>query len=124
MKNESIVIKDRVVAININKTYREGMSDDELYEYTRGIWRLDRDRAENAKYAFAVYQGEIKGVFEIKYWERAGTTKYEFREFPDEDKRNRFEFVGEVADDRIREKYINKTMPESHSQNPIKYYKC
>ena len=122
---EQIEITDRVVAININQTYYDGMSAEALYDFTRGIWRLDRDRAEGAKYAFSVFQGEIKEVYEIQKWHRAGKTEYiTGREFPQDSLATRFEFVGKLATDAVRDKYIGKMMAERHSQNPIKYFNC
>ena len=34
------------------------------------------------------------------------------------------EFVGKIASENIREKYVGKQMPELHGQNPIRYYNC
>ncbi len=117
-------IDEPVVAININKTYRAGISAGELYDCTRGIWRLDRDRAERARFGFAIYQGVVKEVYEIDKWHREGSTEYKNRETPSSSTKNRFEFVGKVAQDNIREKYIEKQMPQMHGQNPICYYNC
>ena len=123
--NESIVQIDvPVVAININQTYRYGINAGELYDCTRGIWRLDRDRAETARFAFAVYQGVIKEVYEISRWHRECSTEYKNRQPTPTKLRNRFEFVGNVAQDNVRDKYVGKQMPEPHSQNPIRYYNC
>ena len=125
MNKEIIEISVRAVAININQTYRDDLSSDELYDFTRGVWRLDRDRADNAKYAFSVYDGEILEVYEIQKWARANTTEYVTgREFTDEEKKTRFEFVGRIANDNVRDKFVGKLLPEKHSQNPIRYYKC
>lgn len=117
-------IDEAVIAININQSYRSGMSAVDLYDYTRGIWRLSPERAKNAKYAFAVYQRIIKEVYEIDGWFRAGATKYQNPRFNPEDFKTRFEFTGKVADDRIRDKYVEKLLPDKHSQNPIRYYNC
>ncbi len=125
MTKETVDVTVRAVAININQTYSPTMSSESLYDFTRGIWRLDRDRAENAKYAFSVYDGEILEVYEISKWSRAGTTEYlTGREFEDNEEKTRFEFVGRVADEDIREKFVGKLLPDKHSQNPIRYYKC
>ena len=32
-------IKENIVIIKINKSYREGMSETELYDVTRGCWK-------------------------------------------------------------------------------------
>ncbi len=117
-------IIEPIIAININQTYRQGISAGELYDCTRGIWRLDRERAEKARFAFAVYQSLIKEVYEINQWHREGTTEYKNRETPASQTKNRFEFVGKVAQADIRDKYVGKPMPEPHGQNPIRYYNC
>lgn len=117
-------IEEPVVAININQTFRDGLSVKDLYDFTRGIWRLSKERAEDAQFAFSVYKGVIKEVYEIKNWLPAGSTSYNCRKFKLEDKKNRYEFVGNVASNDIRDKYIGNMMPELHSQNPIRYYNC
>lgn len=125
MPKENIDITVRAVAININKTYRTNLNAAQLYDFTRGVWRLDRDRAEKAKYAFSVYEGEILEVYEISTWSRAGRTEYKTgRTFTDEEKRTRFEFVGQVAPEMVRRTFVGKFLSDSHSQNPIKYFKC
>lgn len=117
-------IDEAIIAININQTYREGINASELYDNTRGIWRLDRDRAENAEYAFAVFRGVVKEVYQIDQWHKELSTEYKNRQIENSKMKNRFEFVGKVAQDNIRDKYIGKSLPEPHAQNPIKYFNC
>ena len=124
MNETQLNITEPVIAININQTYRYGISANELYDCTRGIWRLSKSRAEHAQYAFAVYKGIIREVYEVKQWFPAGSTKYQRRQFNTAQFINRYEFIGKVASDEIRDKYVNKQMPELHSQNPIRYYNC
>jgi hypothetical protein len=118
------VISEPVIAININQTFRPGMNSGDLYDFTRGIWRLSLRTAGKAKYAFSVYGGVVKEVFEIDQWHPAGTTPYINQRFIDPILKDRFEFVGRVADDNIRDKYIEKTLPKKHGQNPIRYFNC
>ena len=47
-------IKDDLVVIKINKTYRDGMSAEELYDYTRGIWRRKIESVSIADHALCV----------------------------------------------------------------------
>ncbi len=61
-------IGERVVLINIARTYRPTMSADELYERTRKWWRMSAGR--DPDYAFAVYGGRVKAVYRIDGWER------------------------------------------------------
>src|ERR1051326_4970494 len=61
-------IDEPVIAININQQYPHAKNADELFKCTSGIWRVSREHANKARYAFAVYQGVIKEVYEIEEW--------------------------------------------------------
>lgn len=125
MSEETVAVTVPAVAININQTYDPAMSAEELYDFTRGVWRLDRDRADSARYAFAVYRGKIIEVYQIQKWYRAGRTEYVTgRTFSDKELETRFEFVGRVATDEVRNRFRGKHLSDSHAQNPIKYFKC
>jgi uncharacterized protein len=117
-------IDDPIVAVNLNQTYRDGMSAEQLYDCTRGIWRLSKERAEEAMYVFAVYHSVIIEVYEADQWLPAGTTKYGWRKFTHAHLQGRYEFVGKVAPDQIREKYVDQLMPLLHNQNPVRYLNC
>jgi hypothetical protein len=122
--SESIArIDDPVVAISINGTYREGMSRQALYNSTRGTWKVNRERADRARYAFALYWGVIKEVYEVGRWlawdDPEATLKYQ-----DDNQEGRSEFQGHVAPDNIRAKYVGKRVPERGWGNPIRYYNC
>ena len=100
-----VKVTDPAIAINLNKTYRFVENADDLYDYTRGIWRVSRERVENARYAFAVFRGEVKEVYEIKSWHPAGSTEYKTaRDFLGTDIKPRSEFIGKIAPDEIRNK--------------------
>jgi hypothetical protein len=58
-------IDDPVIAICINRQYPFCRSASDLYNVTRGLWHVNRERGDKVHYAFAVYQGEIKEVYEI-----------------------------------------------------------
>ncbi len=124
MINTVAKITEAVVAININQSYKYGMSSNDLYESTRGIWRLSKTRVENAKYVLAVYRGKIKEVYQIDSWFRGNSTPYSTRIHDPEIAKKRFEFTGKVAPDVVRDKYLEKEMPARQSQNPIRYYNC
>ena len=115
-------IEDNLILIRINQTYESDMSDLELYECTRGYWKLNVDRARTAEYAAAVYEGVILEVYKIATWLPAGSTYMDSRDT--RKIKGRYEFVGTIAPERIREKYINKSVTEFFAQgntNPIKY---
>lgn len=117
-------ITENVIAIKINQAYRENMMELELYEVTRGYWKIDVKRAEKAQYAFSVYKGIIKEIYKIREWLPAGTIPRST--LPDaETPANRFEFIGEVAEGEIRNKYIEKSIANLYRKgeaNPIKYF--
>ncbi len=114
-----VEVEEKAILFTINSLYRSGMSDEELYETTRGIWKLGKNR-EKAEYAFCVTHGIVREVYKIEKWYPAGTLEYKVR--PDSDsfsKTNRWEFEGSIAND-IRDKYIGKSVGKG-SQNPIRY---
>ena len=100
------------------------MTELELYEVTRGYWKVDVKRAEKADYAFCIYKGIIKEVYKIIEWLPAGTIPKPT--LPDaETPADRFEFVGEIAEENIRDKYIEKPIANLYRRgeaNPIKYF--
>jgi hypothetical protein len=105
---------------------------EELKQVTRSMWRLNRERANKARYAFAVYQGEIVEVYEIDSWQpiTEDTRRYwrERERLQGDDFQHthegRSEFIGKLAPEAIRNKYKGKRMPIRHSQNPILYFNC
>ena len=71
-KQEPVKIRQPAILVRINQLYRYGMPDNELYDATRGVWRVNPERG--AKYAFAVFDGIVREVYEIRQWFPAGTT--------------------------------------------------
>ncbi len=119
-----VTITHPVILIRINQLYRYGMSARELYEATRGIWKVNPN-LHHPKYAFAIYRNIVQEVYEINKWHDAGTTKYFTRDVVHDDTRQ--EFTGHVAKDSIRKMYIEKSVAEyltTDSRNPIKYVNC
>ena len=126
----SVNIADSAILIRINQAFRYSMSEIELYDYTRGQWKLNPDRAKNAKYGIAVYEGIIQEVYEILDWYKAGTT-YSVRQGNKNIERDalegldgRFEFIGNLAPKEIRDKYKFKSVEhyfKKGNSNPIMY---
>jgi uncharacterized protein len=69
----TVDIHEKAILIRINRLYRYGMSEVELYEATRGVWKIGK-RREKADYAFAVFRGIVKEVYKITQWFPAGET--------------------------------------------------
>ena len=102
-----VKITDPVILIRVNQLYRHGMPAEELYEITRGVWRLDFERASAMKYIFAVYEGVVREVYEVDKWQPAQIGGYAIRtDLMPEDAKGRIEFVGKIAPEAIRQKYL------------------
>jgi len=120
---KEIEIVHPALLIRINKLFRYGMTHTELYNATRGIWRVGA-RREDAKYAMAVFEGVIHEVYEIRAWFPAGSTLSSRGDLHDSD---RWEFVGALAPTKIRNRYRYKAVRSylpSNSQNPVRYVRC
>jgi len=63
-------IKHSILVIKINKLYRRGMSDHEIYDSVRGMWNasIRSIKTRGVKYVFAVYNGLIVGVYKPDEW--------------------------------------------------------
>jgi len=123
---EEVKIEENVLLITINRLYHSRISEEELYESTRGIWKVGK-RRNKAELAFAVFQGTIREVYKISQWHKAGTLDYIYRDSSAFTDSGRWEFEGQKADEKIRSKYIRKSVRNylsKGSQNPIKYINC
>ncbi|TDD64405.1 hypothetical protein E1262_28330 [Jiangella aurantiaca] len=56
------------VVFMINRVWRPDMNDEEIYEHTRGHWKVGADVRANARYAFGVARGLVRGVYRISSW--------------------------------------------------------
>ncbi|AWA29898.1 hypothetical protein HYN48_07295 [Flavobacterium magnum] len=130
MEVQSVDIQEPVILIRINKAYQSGFTDKELYEYTRGRWKLNPERAKKATYGIAVYKGIIREVYEITGVHPAGTTitTRSIKSNSGLDTREslikRFEFEGLLAPTDVRGKYLNKSVKHYFvrgNSNPINY---
>lgn len=126
-------IDDPIVAINISQQYSPMITPEDLYNCTRGMWRLNCSRAARAKYFFAVYHGIIKEVFEIKacipatketitFWENR--LRSQGRLITAKQLEGRSELVGNLAPEVVRTKYVGRQLPRLRTQNPIRYINC
>lgn len=127
---QKVVVDDEAILIRINKAFRYSMSEMELYEYTRGKWKLDPNRASKAKYGLAVFEGIVQEVYEILNWYEAGTTfslriESENNELDIKERWiGRYEFIGNLAPIHIRDKYRFKSVEHYFlrgNANPIMY---
>lgn len=120
-----VTIEERVVLITINKLFRHGMTSQELYDTTRGIWRA-RPEKHVPDYAFSVYAGVVREVYRICDWYPAGSTFMSTRDLSGrESLTKRWEFIGQIAPEEVRRRYKGKSVRQYlGSQNPIRYVNC
>lgn len=123
-----IQIDENVLIIRVSKLYYPEISDDELYEITRGIWLVAGPRREQVEFVFSVFQGFVKEVYKVDSWHPALTTAYKIRKQEDFSNINgRWEFSGKPAEPNIQNKYINKSVAFLFPQgaaNPVRYINC
>ena len=72
------------------------------YECTRSAWNLKPDNARKYPYVLSVTGGIVREVYKVEEW-------HECKERP-----GRYEFTGSVADDNVRNIFINKKIPEKY----------
>ncbi|MCO6043317.1 hypothetical protein NG895_05305 [Aeoliella sp. ICT_H6.2] len=119
-------ITDPVLLVNISRAFHYGMSPIELYDATRSAWVLGAKKDE-VKYVFGVYQGIVREVYEVTYWLPGGSSMRYDDYHGNKAKSHRWEFVGILAPEEIRRKYLNRSVEEYFkrgSQNPVKYVNC
>ena len=115
-------VEECAVLIRITRVNPDDLSSHELYEQTRGTWRISPTRAAKAEYAFCVHKGVVKEVYTISGWDPECTTPYPTRRITKTGAR--WEFRGSRASDAIRQKYVDQSVAEYFRQgntNPIKY---
>lgn len=113
-----IVITEPVILIILNKSYKRGISDEKLYEITCGNWVIGK-RRNNAKYAFSVYHGIVRQVYEIQRWFPVSIRTQA------KNPGARWRFDGVIA--LHMQHYVGGSVENyltAGSQNPIKYINC
>lgn len=119
-----ITVKEKALLIRVNRLYRSDMTPLELYEATRGAWKVGLRRYK-AEYAFAVFQGVVMEVYSIDRWLPAGFSNYKTRN-SEEFSRSRWEFEGET-DRTLSRRYVGRNVRKyfpMHSQSPAVYVGC
>lgn len=107
LKNEDIT--EKIIAFNLCRSYRENLTKTELYDRTRGCWKINRENAQQCAYAFSVYENIIKEVYKIEKWLSAEELQRET--VPNEQgESGRYGFEGEIAEPEIRDKYLGKSL--------------
>lgn len=121
-QKEPVTIDEKAIGIRINSLYYPTIPPHELYDVTRSQWRISLSRAQKVDYAFAVYQGIIYEVYQVKAWFEAMET---YNSLGHEKLEGRFEFIGKIAPEDIRTKYLYKSIAHYFKRgnaNPIYYF--
>ena len=127
-------IKHNILVIKINKLYRKGMSQAELYDSVRGFWNasLKSIKARKVEYVFGVYNGLVVAVYKPDEWhygyEMIDTPQRELLKQEDYERlKKRVYFICKDYDilDEDGRFYLNKSIANlkvnQSAQNPITY---
>ena len=113
-----------VAIIKINRSYKAGMSEKELYEVTRGKWKRNLESVNDTTLVLAVCKSVVVQVYRVFEWKKSvikdGEVRYKYHS------KNRVEFVGEVADKATQIKYIGKSVAHLYKYgeaNPVKVFR-
>jgi hypothetical protein len=101
---------------------RLNMTAVELYDATRAAWKVLSKR-DRAKYALGVFEGIVREVYEITSWLPSGST-FSSRNPRGDPRRDRYEFVGVLAPERIRDRHVDRYVGHQFprgAQNPVAY---
>ncbi len=102
--------------VNLNDEEFDKLSQDELYDGYRGIWRIGKNKISDLKYAFAIHNNIIKNVYLIDSWHNGNTTEYRTIKInPNDPKiKERLEFTGKIAFDM--QHFIGKDVSAYYSR--------
>ena len=120
--NKKANIIEKVLLVKLSDTFRYNMSPHDLYDITRGIWKVSKERQKVLTHAFAVYDGIIQETYKIEAWFDPDKTYTGIN--TDKWKKNgRYEFVGNICNE-MRRKYLLKSVAHYYplrAQNPVRY---
>jgi len=111
---------EKIMAITINNPSSDA---EDLMEKTGSAWRLNRDKANQANFILSVSGGICYEVYIADSWLPATVENFpKLQENID----NRFGFVGQVAPDQVRNRFVGKPVPiefirKRGSANPVQY---
>ena len=86
-------MKKEILVLKISQSWRSGMTPKELYDATRRSWRLSASRIEKVDLVLCVAEKEVREAYTVEQWILSS----------DE---GRKEFIGHIADQTIREKWV------------------
>ncbi len=113
---EDAIFEESALLININRLYKRGMLQNDIYEAVRKHWRINLNRARSINMVCAVSQGIIRGVFYQDKWLVSNRA----------DRKCYFEhrLKEKSVEKSVVNKYLNKSVNkywQQGAQYPIKY---
>lgn len=118
-------LEENIAIIKVNRSYRKGMSELELYDITRGCWKRKLESIEKAEYVLSVFNGEVKEVYKVDEWMPASELNRKTIPFDSAKEKGRIGFSGKKADSEIRNKYLGKSIAKLFKRgeaSPIKLF--
>lgn len=126
------------ILFRMNQLFSETLTSEQLYDATRGIWRVSTSRASAAVFGMTVSKGLVREVYEITLnsWRQfdpsARPLQLPTREGQDIYQESKYQrgycfFSGKVAAPEIREKYLLKSVKgyfTPGASNIIQYVGC
>ena len=115
---EPFEVKEKLILISIRNSH-EGR---DLYHAVRGVWRVNRSKAEEYKLVLGHVDGLVKCAYRPTRW--LGATEGDFPHDPNPDPK-RSGFDGHRAEDVIWSYYVNRRVPDRYkvkgARNAIRY---
>lgn len=100
----------------INKEWHRGISEKDLYRFTRASWVIGADTRKRARIALGAARGGIRSAYVIDDWTKVTTN---------DGKKPRWQFHGHV-DEALTAKYVGKSvvgrLGKPGSQNPLRKF--
>ena len=124
--------KHKLLVIKVNKLYHRHMSEQELYDIVRGVWRADIQKDRQTDYVLGVYNNLIIGCYKPTRWYRVFDVTPDKlplhtrnRNLEEIKKRIFFECNDIKVTDKNQLAYLHKSIQNieyiQKSQNPISY---
>ena len=101
------------VIVVINRLWNLSLSDDEVYQATRGSWKIGEAARSRAEFVLGVAGGVVRGAYRIKRW------------CPSQEpgRNSRWDFEGESAADLDAVgKSVRRLQPPRGAANPVRLY--
>ena len=123
---EKVKVTHNILVCKINNEWKPGMSENELYDITRGNWKASLEKAKSVDYVFGVYRGVVKSIYKALEWHKIGDKPHPMQPRIKEkyfDQGRIFFIKEESVPKHIIKQYKGKDVNEyvGNTQNPISY---